>query len=137
MKKIMKFPKFFYLIWGVLFLGFWVYSYYQWWLDTPWRERWKKLTESPELFYLKEIELKGKVINPYTILGTTISVYALEFESYRYDVISYTGIPEDKAGVIVKGKVKKGFKVETFFGNRKIIKTFPWVIIEEERREIP
>ncbi len=131
----MKIRKFFYIILGILFLGFWGYSYYQWWLDIPWRERWKKLKENPELFYSKEIELKGEVINPYTIVGTTISVYVLEFENYRYDVVSYTGIPEEKSKIIVKGKIKRDFKVETHFGNRKIIKTFPWVIIEEERRE--
>lgn len=131
----MKFYRTFYIILGLLFLIFLGYSYYQWWLDTPWREKWKKLIENPEIFNLKEIELKGEVLDPYTIIGTTISVYTLEFENFRYSIISFTGIPEEKSRVIIRGKVKKNFKVETFFENRKIIKSFPWVIIEEERRE--
>ncbi|MEN2984333.1 MAG: hypothetical protein ABDH25_04835 [Dictyoglomaceae bacterium] len=132
----MKFRKIFYIILSLLFLGFWAYSYYQWWLDTPWRERWKKLIENPELFESKEIELKGEVKDPYTIVGTTISVYTLEFENFRYNVISFSGIPEEKSEIIIKGKIKKNFKVETFFENRRFVKTFSWAIIEEERRDL-
>ena len=131
----MRLRKIFYILTGIFFILFWGYSYYQWWLDTPWRNRWKGFKKNPELFLAKEIELKGEVLNPYTIAGTNISVYTLEFENFKCDVISITGIPEERSKIIVKGKVKKNYKVEAFFENRKIIKNFSWVIWEEERRD--
>ncbi|MCX7846182.1 MAG: hypothetical protein N2312_06165 [Dictyoglomaceae bacterium] len=132
----MKFKKAFYIILGLLFLIFGGHSFYLWWLDSPWREKWKRLIENPDSFNSKMVELKGEVRDPYTIVGTTVSAYILEFENYKYNVISFTGIPEEKSRIIIKGKVKKDFKIETLFENRKFIKTFPWVIIEEERRDL-
>jgi hypothetical protein len=131
----MRFSNFLYLIIGILIGIFIIYSYYQWWLDKPWREKWLELQKNPEKFLTNSIELKGNVLNPYTIAGTNISVYTLEFENFKCEVISITGIPEEGSKIIVKGKIKKNYKVESIFMNRKIVKNFSWVIVEEERRE--
>ncbi|PMQ01002.1 MAG: hypothetical protein CBR30_08330 [Dictyoglomus sp. NZ13-RE01] len=131
----MKLGKAFKILVGIFIAIFLVYSFYIWWLDTPWRNRWKDLMRNLDNYVTKDIELKGNVVEPYTIAGVPISVYTLEFENYKCTVISTTGIPAEGSEVIVRGKVKKNYKVETVFQGRKISESFPWVILEEERRE--
>ncbi|HOJ93043.1 MAG TPA: hypothetical protein PKW23_05265 [Dictyoglomaceae bacterium] len=115
-----------------LIVAFLVYSYYEWKKDSPWREKWEKLSN----FVDKEITLKGEAVNPYGIAGSIYSAYSLTFENYQITVLSTTGIPAEGERLIVTGKVKKDFEVVGFFAGREIKENYDLVILEEERREI-